>query len=90
MTETKIYICDICEAKYDDKEKCKKCEESHVLPLKLSGYKHICYNRHIFSSRKNLLADETSAKMAKYPSSIFIDMADGKRIEYRPYFEGPF
>ena len=35
MTEIKNYICDICLATYLDAEEAKKCEESHLTPIKI-------------------------------------------------------
>lgn len=35
MTEVKNYICDICLATYLDAEEAKKCEESHLAPIKV-------------------------------------------------------
>lgn len=35
MTEVKNYICDICLATYLDPEAAKKCEESHLTPIKV-------------------------------------------------------
>ena len=45
MTEVKNYICDICLATYLDAKEAKKCEASHLTPIKvekmtfLPGYK---------------------------------------------------
>lgn len=45
MTEVKNYICDICLATYLDADGAKKCEKSHLTPIKvermtfLPGYK---------------------------------------------------
>lgn len=35
MTEVKNYICDICMATYLDSGEAKKCEESHLTPIKV-------------------------------------------------------
>lgn len=35
MTEVKNYICDICLATYLDAEGAKKCEASHLTPIKV-------------------------------------------------------
>lgn len=35
MTEVKNYICDICLATYLDAKEAKKCEASHLTPIKV-------------------------------------------------------
>lgn len=44
MKPIQLYQCEICGIQYKDKDTAINCEMSHVLPVKIVGYKYLTYN----------------------------------------------
>lgn len=36
-----LYQCEICEEKYDSPDAAEKCENSHNLPIEITGYRYL-------------------------------------------------
>ena len=44
MKEIKHYVCDICHTEYNDKNKCKQCEEHHCKVKEFKGARYISFD----------------------------------------------
>ena len=68
MKEVKSYKCDFCGTVYATESECKKCEEYHCKPIKITNMK---YNKtHKYDSYNC------------YPDSITVIMSDGAVVEF--------
>lgn len=65
MKEIKLYRCEICGTQYNDKEKAKKCEKSHITDFKVTDMKFKPYT-----------VDESG-----FPIKIEITTPDGQRAD---------
>lgn len=46
MIEYKNYQCEVCKTMYTDPQVAIRCERSHILPKKITGYKYdTCENK---------------------------------------------
>ena len=67
MKEVKHYVCEVCGTEYSDKEKCKVCESSHKKIKAIISAKYYSF----------------SQNHKGYPSSVVVEMDDGKQIVYK-------
>ena len=67
MKEVKHYVCDICHTEYNDKNKCKQCEEHHCKVKEFKGARYISFD----GNNKGC------------PVSIDVLMEDGKTITFK-------
>lgn len=66
MKEVKLYECSICYTLYNEKLKCKNCEESHRKPIK------ICEMRYLPQPENK----------KGYPQTITVEMDNGDKVIY--------
>lgn len=66
MKELKLFQCEICGTQYASRIFAENCEESHKVPMKISGCKYL-------SQKQN---------QSGYPQKISIIFDDGKTIDY--------
>ena len=59
-------ICETCGTEYTDKERCAKCEDWHIGPVRIRGAAYVPYGQDTYG----------------YPMSVKIEMEDGKTIKY--------
>lgn len=69
MKEVKYYACETCGTIYENRDRCKVCEEGHVHPIDIKDAK---YDAFVGNSEAN-----------GYPVSINVRMGDGKIIRYK-------
>ena len=72
MKERKLYVCEICNAEYNAKEKAIACEKSHkkIKEVKATQYVH------------------SSANAKGFPMRISLTMTDGSVATYKYDYEG--
>lgn len=66
MQELKIYRCEFCQTKYDDKTKCQECERGHKKPIDVKPSEYLP----IFQDAKG------------YPYYVDVKMDNGKTVRY--------
>lgn len=66
MKEIKSYECDYCHDYYETKEECRKCEKSHIEPVKIS---------------ESVWTPKDGGGSA-YPEVIFVEMSNGEIVTY--------
>lgn len=67
MKALQLYVCEKCGTQYKDKAACKKCEESHKVPVKITGMRYLSLNQN----------------KPGYPIEISVQMEDGTTMKYR-------
>lgn len=67
MKEIKLYECSICHTTYRERLKCKDCEKSHRIPVKINNYRHL----------------SLSQNKKGYPESITVEMDNGDKVVYK-------
>ena len=66
MKELKLFVCEVCGTKYNDKNTCQECESSHVKPKKIVGKRYVSFKNN----------------KAGYPCRIEVEFEDGKILEF--------
>ena len=66
MKELKLFVCETCGTRYNDKRTCKECEDSHVKPKQISGARYVAFKNN----------------KAGYPCRILVEFEDGEILEY--------
>lgn len=66
MKELKLFMCDVCGTKYNDKRTCQRCESTHIKPKKVLEAKYLPFTQ--------------NAK--GYPTRINIEFENGESVVY--------
>ncbi|MEM3593820.1 MAG: hypothetical protein QXS27_03745 [Candidatus Jordarchaeaceae archaeon] len=78
-SETKnIYICEKCRSEYLSSEEALKCEESHVKPVEIAGYKY-----HAMQPLGLVHLNFSPSPDGAYPFEVVLRFSDGT---YRSYW----
>ena len=75
------YRCQRCMRMYDTEEECKKCEESHIMPVKMIS---CCWLDAIEKPDDKVFVNANTKLDTTYPMEIHIQMADGQTVTYKP------
>ena len=80
MEAVTYYYCGICHSMYHSKEECLKCQNSHLLPVKIGASR--------FKGPVDLLTWDpvsetlTNKKTFTYPSDVYLQFEDGIEVKY--------